>query len=1135
MSSISPDTVSRTSSRQLRRLSLKVVDMLPSALRAPLRFPRNERKVARLTLLLAVMVGIFLGATIRTNVMLSDQSDSENRHRRDEIAGVWGDLKESTVWIGKAGKIPPFIHQIWDDEVVENSCQISAQSWEWFCDVYGCKYHLWRREDLTHLTPFVNRKHYLETESPQMRADIARLEILSKHGGLYLDCDMIWAGRSKASDGFVDMLSSSELAVASSNDIRNATGRDKSVDLAIVFFTNRVLGSAPNQAVIDRTIQIARGKLEEFRRMKRSAVRAEQNLGPRKGKNGTNTNNLNNNTNNNRNNNNNNIAKPKAKPFHMTGPYVLNLALQEAGDSTPVQVIPSKWVYPESLEESDTLVMFGHHKDRAVHSAGLALSGSWGSKPWLMQRGLPNFFTKAQDQDHRVQPEEYLVHPTLNSSNPTGAIAVFLHHNKAGGTAVKVALQQLFNITTNLTRADAFSKSACAYSKAAISRAFQSTETPDFCDSPEWASLKLPACGRCKAPALVSLIDNVKDPTQETIHIADVAPNGWTDEKGKQKCQEFKDKNKCKIPILKGKCCDTCGYLSCPEVYEGVASKFEVTPSGASGGEAAVICSNFKAQGMCTDPRLQGFCCETCGAESCSAPNMVVGDYSMGLCNVLPSSRPCAYYTMLREPRKRIASSYLHCQYEPDDQLCMSHVLDAREASFEQWVAHQGNYLFRQLTFDLQQSLSTEEQYEMYIQFEKHRALREQMGANGAWLRKTQQETLAEEDNTDDFVARTLRFKPNMLWLLEQNREFPINEHDAISVIDLLEYHFAVIGLVERFDESLEMFEAVFGLPFPDAISKKSQEQTEQQLHVHEGEDLGRRRQIQNDYMDEFKNNPKLDSYIAIDLALYEKAKVLFEDQHAVLEQMRRSAMGVEIAEPVEPDERSWLQSIADETVTLLKKTKQIMVNDESMFKGGRMEALFPSTVGIVDQTEEEEQASVDGIQQQQQQRYLQQHEEEQEGQQQQQQQRAARITETQVVPKGNVLRKPPLNPAQDQPAVVEEEDKVEEEELGLEDADAEYEPIDNARQTETETATETEANEEKEAEGAYEEPQGGEDEIGAEYEPIENARQIETETFSDFSEDGVANQDEEAVALALEKRTLHDLSVRKNRKKRED
>lgn len=86
--------------------------------------------------------------------------------------------------------IPPLIHQIWDDAVVENTCQISAQSWERFCGEYGCQYKLWRRKDLEQLTPFVNRKYYDVTDSPQMRADIARYEILYKHGGLYLDCDM---------------------------------------------------------------------------------------------------------------------------------------------------------------------------------------------------------------------------------------------------------------------------------------------------------------------------------------------------------------------------------------------------------------------------------------------------------------------------------------------------------------------------------------------------------------------------------------------------------------------------------------------------------------------------------------------------------------------------------------------------------------------------------------------------------------------------------------------------------------------------------------------------------------------------------------------------------------------------------
>ena len=96
-------------------------------------------------------------------------------------------------------------------------------------------------------------------------------------------------------------------------------------------------------------------------------------------------------------------------------------------------------------------------------------------------------------------------------------------------------------------------------------------------------------------------------------------------------------------------------------------------------------------------------------------PHVIVGDYTMGLCNVLPSTRPCAYYTMLREPRERLASSYLHCKYEPDDQLCMSHVLQARNATFPEWVRHQGNYLFRQLMFDLSRALSVEEQYDMYV------------------------------------------------------------------------------------------------------------------------------------------------------------------------------------------------------------------------------------------------------------------------------------------------------------------------------------------------------------------------------------------------------------------------------------
>ena len=750
---------------------------------------------------------------------------------------------------------------------------------------------------------------------------------------------MIWAGPSNASAAFVNMMTSSDLAVAPSNDIRNATGRDRSLDLAIVFFTNRVLAAGPRQAVIARTIQLAKDRLDRFAVDTARARRALSGkvIAPGIGGSSQRTGGRSHGTGGGQG----PPAKlPKARAFHMTGPYILNLALQEAGDSTPFSVIPTNWVYPESLMDAESLVMFGHHKDRAVHASGISTANTtWGAKPWLMQRSLPNFFTKAQDLESRVNPEDYVIRPTINASASTGAVAIFLHHNKAGGTAVKVAMEQLFTITQNLTQAKSFSMSACAYSKIAVARTLAEQPTnPEFCEHPLWKERKLPACGRCRSPALTSLYSADLLP-QTNVSLApsvveDIAPNGWSGEKGTLKCQQVKADGKCRQKNLAGLCCHSCGAESCPTT---AASELqETTPRGISGPDARQQCATFKAQGKCTHKEIRGYCCLTCGLESCSAPNMMVGDYTMGLCNRLPGNRPCAYYTMLREPRKRIASSYLHCQYEPDDQLCMSHVLQAKEATFKQWVQHQGNYLFKQLTFDLQQSLSIEEQYAAYLNYSKHRKLVEKMGVAGAWTGNVAEPVVTKEEE-GDLIVQMLHFKPNMLWLLEQKRGFDVSERDAQSVIQLLEYHFAVIGLVERFDESLEMYETVFGLPYPDAIRHKTQEQAGHQMHVHEGEDLADRKETQKRLVDMFDTDPELDKMISIDLALYDKAVDLFEEQHEVMEAMKREAMGEDgvlhgFDDGQEP--RSWLQSIADETYELLKTTSSIIMHSDHSLVG---------------------------------------------------------------------------------------------------------------------------------------------------------------------------------------------------------
>ena len=93
-------------------------------------------------------------------------------------------------------------------------------------------------------------------------------------------------------------------------------------------------------------------------------------------------------------------------------------------------------------------------------------------------------------------------------------------------------------------------------------------------------------------------------------------------------------------------------------------------------------------------------------------------------------------------------------------QLCKSHVLDARNATFAQWVAHQGNYLMEQLTYDVSKALSPEEQYERYLEY---RRLRRRPGTDGK-----QSQAALGEPTADPLVEEkeVLRYRPNMLWLL---------------------------------------------------------------------------------------------------------------------------------------------------------------------------------------------------------------------------------------------------------------------------------------------------------------------------------------------------------------------------------
>jgi mannosyltransferase OCH1-like enzyme len=81
--------------------------------------------------------------------------------------------------------IPQVIHQVWlGDAPVPKDWMMS-----WFT-VPGYEYRLWREADFRWLHNQELFDHFLQRKMFDAACDVARVEILHKHGGLYVDADM---------------------------------------------------------------------------------------------------------------------------------------------------------------------------------------------------------------------------------------------------------------------------------------------------------------------------------------------------------------------------------------------------------------------------------------------------------------------------------------------------------------------------------------------------------------------------------------------------------------------------------------------------------------------------------------------------------------------------------------------------------------------------------------------------------------------------------------------------------------------------------------------------------------------------------------------------------------------------------
>ncbi|XP_071804706.1 uncharacterized protein [Asterias amurensis] len=242
------------------------------------------------------------------------------------------------------------------------------------------------------------------------------------------------------------------------------------------------------------------------------------------------------------------------------------------------------------------------------------------------------------------------------------------------------------------------------------------------------------------------------------------------------------------------------------------------------------------------------------------APNTYFGGYSFGWCDHFV--KPCAYFTVMRDPFDRSLSSHTYCKRNKGDQLCTAQV--AGNLSLREWALHQGSFFFRQLLFQ-PEFCSDRTEWVPYINLDQfpHKF---QRGEN------------------------SLRVAP--CWFRQKlimNLTLTEAEEETLLTycLDNLERWFALIMLVNEYDESLKMADEAFKLPIhklcsgshrngglynKTAITKKGKPSPS---------DITKKKLL------ELRNDPEVQRVLRPDLLLYEKGVEIFNRQREVFNKIK--------------------------------------------------------------------------------------------------------------------------------------------------------------------------------------------------------------------------------------------------------
>ncbi|XP_046350929.2 uncharacterized protein LOC124131603 [Haliotis rufescens] len=156
------------------------------------------------------------------------------------------------------------------------------------------------------------------------------------------------------------------------------------------------------------------------------------------------------------------------------------------------------------------------------------------------------------------------------------------------------------------------------------------------------------------------------------------------------------------------------------------------------------------------------------------------GRYVFGVCEKVNS--PCSYFLLLREPMQQAISSYEYCKETYEDEICQG--FNANKMTLREWILSQGSVLFRQLMLNI---------------------------------------NFCASDHTFNFNLTLpegfLFDKKDMpCWMKQKIFLDKLSSTDLSHAVNYIISHlqswFAVIGLLDDPQGSLEVFEKVYKLPF---------------------------------------------------------------------------------------------------------------------------------------------------------------------------------------------------------------------------------------------------------------------------------------------------------------------------------